>query len=192
MPVIWPLPALLSWGLGWALFGAVRAAGAPLMLAIAAGAAAGAACSVVGGTPWRRVFIVLGFPLSLAASGLAGGMPAWGWLLPLAFLALVYPINAWRDAPMFPTPSGALLGLAALVTKQEVLLVIVGGIFVIETISVILQVLWFKLTGRRILKCSPLHNHYLFAGHHEIKIVVRFWISSALLALIAVASLKIR
>jgi phospho-N-acetylmuramoyl-pentapeptide-transferase len=89
-------------------------------------------------------------------------------------------------------PIGALLGLAALVTKQEFLLVIVGGVFVIETVSVILQVAWFKLTGRRLLRCSPLHNHFLFGGQHEIKIVVRFWISSALLALIAVASLKIR
>lgn len=89
-------------------------------------------------------------------------------------------------------PIGALLGLAALVTKQEFLLVIVGGIFVVETLSVILQVAWFKLTGKRLLRCSPLHNHFLFGGQHEIKIVVRFWISSALLALIAVASLKIR
>ena len=89
-------------------------------------------------------------------------------------------------------PIGALLGLAALVTKQEFLLVIVGGVFVVETLSVIAQVGWFKLTSKRLLRCSPLHNHYLFAGHHEMKVVVRFWIVSALLALIAVASLKIR
>src|SRR6185295_12431653 len=89
-------------------------------------------------------------------------------------------------------PIGALLGLAALVTKQEFLLVIIGGVFVVETVSVILQVAWFKLSGRRLLRCGPLHNHFLFGGQHEIKIVVRFWISSALLALIAVASLKIR
>jgi len=114
MRVIWPLPALFAWSLGWALFIALRATDAPLMLAIAAGVATGAACSVVGNTPWRRVFIALGFPLSLAVSGLAGAMPAWGWLLPLALLALVYPLNAWRDAPLFPTPSGALQGLAAL------------------------------------------------------------------------------
>ena len=66
---------------------------------------------------------------------------------------------------------------------------LVGGIFVVETLSVIAQVAWFKLTGKRLLRCSPLHNHYLFAGEHEMKIVVRFWISSALLA---IASLKIR
>jgi len=89
-------------------------------------------------------------------------------------------------------PMGALLGLGALACRQEILLVLVGGVFVIETLSVIAQVGWFKMTGSRLIACSPLHNHYLFKGHHEIKIVVRFWIGSALLALIAVASLKIR
>ena len=89
-------------------------------------------------------------------------------------------------------PLGALLGLAALVTRQEMLLVLVGGVFVIETLSVILQVGWFRMTGRRLIACSPLHNHLLFRGQHELKIVVRFWIGSALLAVIAVASLKIR
>ena len=87
---------------------------------------------------------------------------------------------------------GALLGLAALATRQEVLLAIVGGVFVLETLSVILQVAWFRLTGRRLIACSPLHNHFLFKGQHEIKIVVRFWIGSALLAIVGVASLKIR
>jgi SAM-dependent methyltransferase len=112
MRLTWPLPALLSWALAWALFVALR--GVDLSLAIGVGMAAGAALSAVGTTRWRRVFIALGFPLSLAASGLAGAMPAWGWLLPLVLLALVYPLNAWRDAPVFPTPSGALRGLAQL------------------------------------------------------------------------------
>lgn len=89
-------------------------------------------------------------------------------------------------------PTGALLGYGALVTRQEVLLVIVGGVFVIETLSVILQVTSFRLTGRRVLACSPLHNHFVLRGEPETKIVVRFWIGSALLAVLAVASLKIR
>ncbi|MCA9117237.1 MAG: phospho-N-acetylmuramoyl-pentapeptide-transferase, partial [Planctomycetaceae bacterium] len=72
-------------------------------------------------------------------------------------------------------PLGALLALAALATRQEVLLVLIGGVFVIETLSVILQVGWFRMTGRRLIACSPLHNHFLFRGDHEIKIVVRFW-----------------
>lgn len=89
-------------------------------------------------------------------------------------------------------PAGALLGYGALVARQELLLLVIGGVFVVETLSVILQVSWFRWTGRRLIRCSPLHNHYLFRGDHEIKIVVRFWIGSALLALLAVASLKIR
>lgn len=89
-------------------------------------------------------------------------------------------------------PLGGLFGLAALVTRQEVLLLIVGGIFVAETLSVVVQVFWFRRTGKRILACSPLHNHFLFRGHHEMKIVVRFWIVAALLAIIGIASLKIR
>lgn len=112
--LLWPLPALFSWALGWALFALLRSGGAALAVAIAAAVALGAALSVFGTTPWRRIFIAAGFPLSLAASGLAGAMPAWGWLLPLALLALVYPLNAWRDAPLFPTPVGALQGLAKL------------------------------------------------------------------------------
>ena len=89
-------------------------------------------------------------------------------------------------------PLGGLVGLAALVTRQEVLLFIIGGIFVLETLSVIVQVAWFRRTGNRILACSPLHNHFLFRGQHEMKIVVRFWIGAALLAIVGVASLKIR
>ncbi len=89
-------------------------------------------------------------------------------------------------------PLGGLIGLAALATRQEAVLVIVGGVFVIETLSVILQVGWFRCTGNRILACSPLHNHFLFRGEHETKIVVRFWIGAALLAIVGVASLKIR
>lgn len=88
-------------------------------------------------------------------------------------------------------PTGALLGYGALVTRQEVLLLIVGGIFVVETLSVMVQVASFKLTGKRVLACSPLHNHFVFKGVHETKIVTRFWICAALLALLAVASLKI-
>lgn len=110
----WPLPALLSWALGWALFASLRSIDAPLAVAITAAVALGAVLSVVGTTPWRRIFIAAGFPLSLGASGLAGAMPAWGWLLPLALLALVYPLGAWRDAPLFPTPVDALRGLAQL------------------------------------------------------------------------------
>lgn len=108
----WPLPALLSWALGWAVFALLRGLAAPLPVAAAAGTALGAVLAVLGSTPWRRVFMAGGFPCALAASGLAGAMPAWGWLLPLGLLAVLYPFNTWRDAPLFPTPPQALHGLA--------------------------------------------------------------------------------
>jgi SAM-dependent methyltransferase len=115
----WPLPALLSWAAAWAIFAGLRWQQAPLLPALLAGATLGVSVSLWGSTPWRRIFIGSGFPLSLAASGLAGSVPAWAWLLPLALLALVYPINTWRDAPLFPTPSGALDGLARLVPLRD-------------------------------------------------------------------------
>jgi SAM-dependent methyltransferase len=112
--VIWPLPALAAWALAWALFFALNALAAPAWIALALASVLGAVFSLFGATPWRRVFIAAGFPLSFAASGLGGVLPAWAWLLPLALLAAIYPLNAWRDAPLFPTPTGALRGLAAL------------------------------------------------------------------------------
>jgi hypothetical protein len=110
--MIWPLPALAAWTLAWIAFGALVRLEAPVALAMLLGSALGVAASVLGSTPWRRIFIAAGFPLSLAASGLAGALPAWAWLVPLALLVGIYPLNAWRDAPLFPTPRGALEGLA--------------------------------------------------------------------------------
>ena len=89
-------------------------------------------------------------------------------------------------------PSGGLLAVVALVIRQEFLLALIGGVFVVETLSVILQVGSYKLRGKRILRCSPLHNHFVFRGDPETKIVVRFWIVAALLAIAGMASLKIR
>lgn len=88
-------------------------------------------------------------------------------------------------------PLGGLIGLAACATRQELLLAVVGGVFVVETLSVIVQVGYYKWSKRRLLACSPLHNHFLFRGMHEVKIVVRFWIVSALLALFAVALVRL-
>lgn len=103
----WPLPALLAWGLAWLLFVLLLRTGLNAVLALALASGAGVVLSVLGANWWRRLIIGLGFPLSaLLAGGLA--LPAWGWLLPLALLALIYPLNAWRDAPLFPTPADAL------------------------------------------------------------------------------------
>ena len=113
--MLWPLPALLTWALAWGLFLLLHSLGAASVLAMGLPVLLGAGLALLGSTPWRRVFIAGGFPLSLAASGLAGAMPAWAWLLPLALLVLLYPLNTWRDAPLFPTPHGALEGLPKLV-----------------------------------------------------------------------------
>ena len=103
----WPLPALLSWGLCWLTLSLLLRAGLDTVDALAASTLLGVFLSLLGGTWWRRLFIGFGYPLSLL---LAGGLsiPAWGWLLPLALLVLIYPLNAWRDAPLFPTPVNAL------------------------------------------------------------------------------------
>lgn len=88
---------------------------------------------------------------------------------------------------------GGILGTVALITKQEVLLVVVGGIFVMEVVSVILQVSFFKYTkGRRIFRMAPIHHHFELKGWPEPKIIVRFWIISLLLALVAISTLKLR
>jgi phospho-N-acetylmuramoyl-pentapeptide-transferase len=87
---------------------------------------------------------------------------------------------------------GGMLGAVAICCKQEILLVIVGGIFVIEAMSVILQVASFKLTGKRIIKMSPIHHHYELSGWKENTVIVRFWIMSVLFALLGLATLKLR
>jgi len=109
---MWPLPALAVWAGCWLLFLVLAQVEAGVHAAAAAAMLVGAALAWFGGTAWRRIFTAAGFPLSLAASGLAGPLPAWSWLLPLALLVLVYPLRAWRDAPVFPTRRGTLRGLA--------------------------------------------------------------------------------
>ncbi len=88
---------------------------------------------------------------------------------------------------------GGVLGFMAVLCKQELLLGVVGGLFVIETLSVILQVGYFRLThGKRIFRMAPLHHHYELKGMPESKIIIRFWIISAMLGLIALSALKLR
>ncbi len=87
---------------------------------------------------------------------------------------------------------GAALGVLAVVTKHEIVLAVVGGIFVVETLSVILQVLSFKLTGRRVFRMAPIHHHFEIKGWAEPKTVVRFWIVGIILAIMGLSTLKIR
>lgn len=87
---------------------------------------------------------------------------------------------------------GGSLGTLAVITKHEIVLAVVGGIFVIETLSVILQVASFKLTGKRIFKMAPIHHHFELKGWPEPKVIVRFWIVGIMLALLSLTTLKVR
>ena len=115
MRLPWPLPALIAWGAAWALFAAAPRAGvAPLAGFVAGLVLVAVAAWRLDAPAWRKLILVAGYPLSVVvAGGVAGALPAWAWLLPLGLLLAVYPVQAWRDAPVFPTPSGALAGLAA-------------------------------------------------------------------------------
>jgi len=87
---------------------------------------------------------------------------------------------------------GGMIGVVAICCKQELLLIVVGGVFVIEAVSVILQVMSFKLTGRRIFVMSPLHHHFELTGWKENTVIVRFWILSIIFVLLGLATLKLR
>jgi len=87
---------------------------------------------------------------------------------------------------------GAALGVVAVVVRQEIVLAIMGGVFVVETVSVMIQVASFKLTGKRVFRMAPLHHHFELKGWAEPKVIVRFWIITVILVLIGLASLKIR
>ena len=87
---------------------------------------------------------------------------------------------------------GAALGIVAVVVRQEIVLAIMGGVFVVETLSVMIQVASFKMTGKRVFRMAPLHHHFELKGWAEPKVIVRFWIITVILVLIGLASLKIR
>ena len=106
----------------------------------------------------------------------------------------------WYNAPpamVFMGDTGSLslggaLGGVAVVTKHEIVLAIVGGLFVIEAVSVIVQVASFKMTGKRVFKMAPIHHHFEQLGWREPTVVIRFWIVSVILALIGLSTLKLR
>jgi phospho-N-acetylmuramoyl-pentapeptide-transferase len=106
----------------------------------------------------------------------------------------------WYNAPpaqifMGDTGSlalGGLLGSIAVITKHEIVFAIVGGIFVMEALSVIIQVTSFKLTGKRIFKMAPIHHHFEKMGWTEPQVVIRFWIIAVVLALVGLSTMKLR
>ena len=87
---------------------------------------------------------------------------------------------------------GGVIGVTASASRHELVLVIIGGLFVLETVSVIIQIISYKLTGKRIFRMAPLHHHFEQKGWAESTIVIRFWIIAVILALIGIASLKLR
>ena len=106
----------------------------------------------------------------------------------------------WYNAPpamifMGDTGSlslGSIIGIIAIITKHELVLMIIGGLFVLEAISVIVQVISYRYTGKRIFKMAPLHHHFEQKGWSEATIVIRFWIISLILAMIGLLTLKLR
>jgi phospho-N-acetylmuramoyl-pentapeptide-transferase len=106
----------------------------------------------------------------------------------------------WYNAPpakIFMGDTGSLalggaLGTVAVVTKHEIVLAIIGGLFVLEAVSVMVQVASFKLTGKRVFRMAPIHHHFEKLGWAESTVVIRFWIISVVLALIGLATLKLR
>jgi hypothetical protein len=109
----WPLPALVTWAIAWALYRLLHDAGASPLGAAVLAAASAVAPAALADRPTRRRVTLLGFPASLMLAGIAAAGPAWPWLLGLALLALAYPLGSWRDAPFFPTPADALQAMPA-------------------------------------------------------------------------------
>ena len=122
----WPLPAVLTWGLAWGIFLGLPRWGVAPELSLGLASALGVPASLLGDTWWRRVMLGLGFPLALLLTQ-AASLPGWVWLVPLLALLLLYPLNAWRDAPLFPTPSNALNQLAVHVSLGQSAIILDAG-----------------------------------------------------------------
>ena len=168
--------------------------GLAIMPVILVGSALGVFAYVTGNTVYARYLLIPHIPgtgeLLIFCAALAGAGLAFLWF------------NA-HPAQVFMGDVGALalggaLGTIAVIVRQEIVLAIMGGIFVVEALSVMLQVAWFKYTkrrygeGRRLLKMAPLHHHFEKNGWAETKVVVRFWIITMLLCLVGLSSLKLR
>ena len=168
--------------------------GLAIMPVVMVGSALGVFAYVVGSSVYARYLLFPHIPgageLLIFCSAMAGAGLAFLWF------------NA-HPAQVFMGDVGALalggaLGTIAVITRQEIVLAIMGGIFVVEALSVMIQVGWFKYTkrrygeGRRILLMAPLHHHFEKSGWTETQVVVRFWIITMLLCLIGLASLKLR
>lgn len=122
--------------------------------------------------------------LSIICAALAGGCLGFLWFN-------AYPAEVFMG-DTGSLPIGGLLGFMAVVAKQELVLPVICGVFVMEALSVVLQVGSFKLRRKRIFRIAPVHHHFQFAGWHEVKVVIRFWIIAVICAIVGLATLKVR
>jgi phospho-N-acetylmuramoyl-pentapeptide-transferase len=162
--------------------------GLAIMPTVMIGSALGVFAYVAGHAVFSKY---LGFPYIPGAGELvviSGALAGAG----LAFLWFnAYPAEVFMG-DVGALALGAALGTMAVIVRQEIVLFIMGGVFVVETLSVMLQVASFKLTGKRIFRMAPLHHHYELKGWKENQVVVRFWIISMMLVLIGLSTLKLR
>ncbi|MBI2294758.1 MAG: phospho-N-acetylmuramoyl-pentapeptide-transferase [Betaproteobacteria bacterium] len=162
--------------------------GLAIMPTVMIGAALGVFAYVAGHAVFSKY---LGFPFIPGAGELAvfcGAIAGAG----LAFLWFnAYPAEVFMG-DVGALALGAALGTIAVIVRQEIVLFIMGGVFVVETLSVMLQVASFKLTGKRIFRMAPLHHHYELKGWNENQVVVRFWIITMMLVLVGLSTLKLR
>ena len=162
--------------------------GLAIMPAVMVGAALGVFAYATGNTNFASY---LGIPYISGAGELlvfCGALTGAG----LGFLWFnAYPAQVFMG-DIGALAIGAALGAVAVIVRQELVLLVMGGVFVIETVSVILQVASFKLTGRRIFRMAPLHHHFELKGWAEPKVIVRFWIITVILVLLGLATLKMR
>ena len=162
--------------------------GLAIMPAVMVGSALGIFAYVAGHGVFSRY---LGFPyvpgageLGILCAALAGAGLGFLWFN-------AYPAEVFMG-DVGALALGAVLGVVAVIARQEIVLFIMGGVFVVETLSVILQVASFKLTGKRIFRMAPLHHHYELKGWKENQVVVRFWIITMMLVLFGLSTLKLR
>jgi phospho-N-acetylmuramoyl-pentapeptide-transferase len=162
--------------------------GLAIMPTVMVGSALGVFAYVAGHAVFSRY---LGFPHIPGASELTvfcGAMAGAG----LAFLWFnAYPAEVFMG-DVGALALGAALGTIAVICRQEIVLFIMGGVFVVETLSVMIQVASFKLTGKRVFRMAPLHHHYELKGWKENQVVVRFWIITMMLVLVGLSTLKLR
>jgi phospho-N-acetylmuramoyl-pentapeptide-transferase len=162
--------------------------GLAIMPTVMVGGALGVFAYVAGNTVFAKY---LGFPyipgageLTVLCAAMAGAGLAFLWFN-------AYPAEVFMG-DVGALALGAALGTIAVIVRQEIVLFVMGGVFVVETLSVMLQVASFKLTGKRIFRMAPLHHHYELKGWKENQVVVRFWIITMMLVLFGLSTLKLR